>query len=73
MNNNHIEYESSGDIDKNLPVKEYLDKMKPYLKDMIITLEKTDIWKIQLTIAISFISSKDVEEERVMHSKSNNI
>ena len=47
--------------------------MKPYLKDMIITLEKTDIWKILLTIAISFISSKDVDEERVMHSKTNNI
>ena len=31
------------------------------------------MWKIQLKIAINFISSKDVEEERVMHSKSNNI
>ena len=33
----------------------------------------SDIWKIQLTIAINFISSKDHEEEHVMHSKSNNI
>ena len=31
------------------------------------------MWKIQLKIAINFTSSKDVEEERVMHSKSNNI
>ena len=31
------------------------------------------IWKIQLTIAINFISSKDAEEEHVMHSRSNNI
>ena len=31
------------------------------------------MWKLQLTIAINFISSKNVEEERVMHSKSNNI
>ena len=28
---------------------------------------------MQLTIAINFISSKDVDEERVMHSKSDNI
>ena len=31
------------------------------------------MWKIQLTIAINFIFSKDVEEECAMHSKSNNI
>ena len=29
-NNNYIEYESSGDRSKNLSVKEYLDKIKPY-------------------------------------------
>ena len=29
--------------------------------------------KIQLTIAINFISSKNTEEERVMYSRSNNI
>ena len=29
--------------------------------------------EIQLTIAINFVSSKDKDEERVMHSKSNNI
>ena len=31
------------------------------------------MWTIQLAIAINFISSKDVEEERVMYSKSDNI
>ena len=34
---------------------------------------KIDTCKLQLTIAIKFISSKDAEEERVMHSNSNNI
>ena len=29
--------------------------------------------EIQLTIAINFISSKENDEERVMHSKSDNI
>ena len=35
--------------------------------------KKSDTQKIQLTIAISFISSKDNEEERVIHSKSDSI
>ena len=31
-------------------------------------------WKIQLSVAINFISSKpDSEETRIMHTKSNNI
>ena len=30
-------------------------------------------WKIQLTIAINFISSIDNDEERVMHSKSDKL
>ena len=33
---------------------------------MIIGLQNSDAWKIQLTFAINFISSKDSEEERVM-------
>ena len=64
--NSYIEYESSGDRKKTLPVKEYL-------RDMIINLQKSDTWKIQLWNAITFISSKDADEERVMHSKSDMI
>ena len=73
LNNNYIEYESNGDRNKNLLVKEYLVRIKPYLRDLIINLQKSDTWKIQLTIAINFISSKDIDEERLMHSKSYNI
>ena len=72
-NDNYIEHESSGDRNKNQSVKEYLDKLKPYLRDIIINLQKSDAWNIQLTNAINFVSSKYVDEERVMHSKSNNI
>ena len=36
-------------------------------------LKKSDAWKVQLTIANSFIYSIDNDEERVMHSKSDNI
>ena len=31
-NNSYIEYGSSGDRNKNLSVKEYFDKIKPYLR-----------------------------------------
>ena len=41
--------------------------------DIIIDLQKADTSKIQLTSAINFISSKDVEKKHVMHSRSNNI
>ena len=37
-------------------------------------LEKTSSeWKIQLTMAINFISSKDSDETRTMHTRSNNV
>ena len=72
-NINYIEYESNHDRNKNLSLKEYLDQIKPYLRDVIIYLHDSDIWEIQLAIAINFISSKDVEENCVMHSKCNNI
>ena len=39
------------------------------MRDLIINLQNSDTWKIQLTIAINFISSKDAKEECVMHSK----
>ena len=41
-NINYIEYESSGDRHKNVSVKEYLDKIKPYLREIITNLQKSD-------------------------------
>ena len=43
--------------------------MRSYLKNIIQNLKNPDSRKIQLTIAINFISSKDNDEEGVMHSK----
>ena len=54
--NNYIEYESSGDRNKTLSVKEYVNKTRSYLKDIIYNLKKSGTWKIQLTIANNFIS-----------------
>ena len=76
FNNKYIEYESKGDKDKILSVKEYLFMIRPYLSDMInshkapirdsndITIEDdlSGEWKIQLTMQVSFISSLDPGE-----------
>ena len=71
--NNYIEYKSNGDRNKTLLVEEYLNKIRPYLKDIINNLKKCETWKTQLTIANNFISSKDNDEEHVMHSKNGKI
>ena len=55
-NNKYIEYESNGDSNKDLPLEEYFDKLKSYLRDIMIDLQNSDTWKIHLTIAISFTS-----------------
>ena len=43
-NNTCIKYD--GDGNKNVSVKEYLNKIKPYLRDMIIDLQKSDLSKV---------------------------
>ena len=48
-------------------------KIKPYLKVIINILKKSYTWKIQLVIAIKFISSKDTEDDYEMLWKSDNI
>ena len=58
FNNSYIEYESNGDNEKILSVKEYLDMIKQYLRDIINDHKTQEEWKIQLTIEINFISSK---------------
>ena len=71
--NNYIDCESNGDRNKTLSAEECLNKVRLYLKDIINNLKKSDTWQIQLTIANNFIPSIDNGEERVMHSKSDNI
>ena len=55
---NYIEYESNGDRNNAPSTEEYLNKIKSYLKKIINDLKKSDIWKIQLTIAINFVSHR---------------
>ena len=67
--NNYIEYKSNSDRNRTLSVEEF----RPYLKDITNNLIKCGTWKIQLTAASNFISSTDNDEERVMHSKGDNM
>ena len=39
--NNYIEYESNGNKNKTLSVEEYLNKISPYLKDILNNLKKS--------------------------------
>ena len=49
-NNNYIEYENNGDKNTNLSLDKYLNKIKTYLRHIIINLQYFDTWKIPLTI-----------------------
>ena len=53
--------------------KNILTQLNLTWRVIIIDLQNSDTWKIQLTIEINYISSKDAEVECVMHSKSDNI
>ena len=73
FNNNYIQYESKRDKDKILTITEYLNMIRPYLVDMINDHKSQSEWKIQLAMAINFISSKpDSDETRIMYIKSIN-
>ena len=71
--NNHIEYESNGNRNKKLSVEESLNEIIVYLKDTINNLKRSESSTMELAIAINFVSSIDDDEERVMHSKSDDI
>ena len=42
--NNYFEYESNGDRNKALSVEEYLNKVRPYLKDIINNFKNYETW-----------------------------
>ena len=70
---NYIKYKSNGDKDKSLLSKEYFDMIRPYLSGTIDDYKTQGGWKVHLTMAINFFSSKDSEETRTMYSKNDNI
>ena len=46
FNSNYIEYESKGDKNKTLSIKEYLNMIRPYLRDIINDHKTQGEWKI---------------------------
>ena len=51
--------ESRGDKEKRLSVKQYLNKIKPHLYDVINGhMISGRVWKIQISIRVNFISSR---------------
>ena len=66
-------YESEGDQDYRLSIDEYLNIIRPYLKDMVDNHKYKGEWKIQLSMRIIFVSFTNANETREMHTKSGNI
>ena len=66
----YFEYKSNENKDKTLSPKDYLDEIKPYLFNMINDHKTQGEWKIKLTMAINFYSSKDSEKTRTMYRPS---
>ena len=64
--NNYKYYESKGDKNKNLSIKQYLYKIMPYLSDLInkhkTIKNKSSEWKIQINMDINFVSSHDTRD-----------
>ena len=69
FDSNYTEYESKGDNNGNLSLYEYLNIIRPYLRDMIDNHKANSGWKIQFVMKIKVISFLDANEFRKMHTK----
>ena len=73
---NYKRYESRGDKDKKLSVKQYLYMIIPYLSDSINdhknARHESNEWKNQLNMGVNFISSNDTGEIRTFLVRSDN-
>ena len=71
---NYKYYESRGDKEKRLSVRQYLNKITPHLYDLINDHRiARRIWKIQICIHINFIFSRDTGETRTVYAWSDNV
>ena len=67
-----MQYESKED--KILTLKEYLNLIEKYLKELIEEYKLKGEWKVQLTIEVSFISLKPGSDEtRIMYTRSDDV
>ena len=71
-NKNYAQYESKGG--KILSLKEYLNLIEKYLRELIEEYKLKGEWKVQLTIEVNFISLKPGSDEtHIMYTRSDNI
>ena len=54
------------ETDKSLPIKGYLNMIKPYLSGIINYYRTQGGWTIHFTIAIKFFSSKNFEKKIIL-------
>ena len=67
-------YESNGDIEKRLSVKQYLNTIALYLYDLINDHNIVRrVWKIQINMHVNFISSRDTGETCIYYVWSDNV
>ena len=60
--------------DKILALKEYLNLIEKYLKELIEEYKLKGEWKVQLTIEVNFISLKPGSDKtHVMYTRSDNV
>ena len=65
---NYKYYESRGDKEKRLSVKQYLNKITSHLYDLINDHKiARKVWKIQISMRLSFIFSKDTGETHTIY------
>ena len=71
-NKNYAQYESKGD--KILSLKDYLNLIEKYLRELIEEYKLKGEWKEQLTLEVNFVSLKPGSDEtRIMYTRSDNI
>ena len=71
-NKNYAQYESKGD--KILSLKEYLNLIEKYLRELLEEYKQKGEWKVQLIIEVNFMSLKPGSNETcIMYTRSDNI
>ena len=73
FSDSYVEYKSDGKKDKSISIASYLNKSRECLRKMIDDKSRIGEWKIQLVLKINFISSKNFNDVRDTHSKSDNV
>ena len=73
FNGNYVLCETKGNEDGLLYIHEYLDKIRPCLRDLIDFYNTKGEWKVQLSMSITFVSYINPDQVQLMHSKSDNV